>query len=126
MEVELIYTNIGLANRFDYPNKTIIELNKNLLKSEYKNLHNALLTHEYSHSNKVISKQDFKVDFIESNSNSLEVIRFMLKHPKSFTQLFPIYYSKERGFVYDINLIILYTILTLITTITAYISWIIL
>ena len=49
-----------------------------------------------------------------------DLFKFMVKHPKSFTQLLPFYWSKEKGIVYDINLMIMYFFMIGIIFLTFY------
>lgn len=101
--MKIIEVDYGIANRFS----THIEINKNLKK--YPNLYNSILKHELSHTDKLFSFKDFKLDFYHDNKiNSFEMLRFMFKYPKSFTQVLPVYWTRKKGFVYDINLIVMY------------------
>jgi len=100
--MKIFYIDYGLGNNFG----THIELNKNLLK--YPELHEAILNHELRHTDKLFTWKDLKNDLTETNVNSFEVLKFMLKYPKSFTQVLPFYFSKKHGFVYDLNLILIY------------------
>lgn len=104
--MKIIEVNHGLANNFgDY-----IEINKNLRK--YPHLLSKILKHELSHTDKVFSFYDLKIDFLsDSNVNSFDLLKFMFKHPKSFTQLLPIYWTRKKGFVVDINLSLVYLIM---------------
>jgi len=106
MEVE--YVDWGLANNFG----THIELNKNL--KQYPKLHYKILRHELRHTNKPFSKQDLKNDFLETKVSSVELIKFMIKNPKSMIQILPFYWTKRYGLVYDINLILTYLIIVFI------------
>lgn len=96
------YVSHSLGNRF----KDTIELNENLIK--YPKLHRAILDHELKHTDKLFSKNDFSLDFSESKVNQLELMKFMLRHPKSFYQFIPFYWTKKHGFVFDINQTLLY------------------
>ena len=100
MKIE--YVESGIGNNFG----EVIELNVNLKK--YPELHDEILKHELLHTDKGFTWYDFKHDITESSVDSLDILKFMIKYPKSFTQLLPIYFSKKHGFVYDINLIIIY------------------
>ncbi len=111
--MKIVDVNHGIANRFS----NHIEINKNL--RNYPNLLTPILKHEFAHTNKVISKKDFKLDFIFPETlHYKELFKFMFKHPKSFTQLLPIYWAKGKGFVYDINLTIMYLFMIGIITVT--------
>lgn len=107
----------GIANNFG----THIEINKNLIA--YPKLLKPILEHEFAHTNKKVSMEDFKLDFIMPQAiHQKELVKFMLKHPKSFTQLLPIYYSKEKGIVYDFNLIVMYLIMAGVFIATIYLG----
>ena len=113
--MDIKYVDHSLSNRFE----NHIEINRNL--KNYPKLLQPILEHELSHSDKPWSIEDFKLDFVSNNNiNHWELFKFMLKHPKSFYQLLPIYYSKEKGFVYDVNLIIMFIILFSIFILTIY------
>jgi hypothetical protein len=94
----------GLGNRFS----DVIEINKNL--KNYPQLHDVVLKHELSHTDQAFTIKDLKLDLGKSEVNSLDMLKFMIKYPKSFTQLLPFYYSKKHGFVYDINLMLIYSV----------------
>ena len=103
--LQIVEVNHGIANNFG----SYIEVNKNL--KNYPNLYNPIMKHELSHTDKMFSLHDFKIDFLsDSKVNSLELLKFMFKHPKSFTQLLPFYWIKKKGFVFDLNLLIMYLI----------------
>jgi hypothetical protein len=104
--MKITYVDWNLGNNFGDE----IELNKNLLKPEYKFIHDNILKHELSHTDKAFTIQDLRLDLSQSKISSLEVLKFMVKHPKSFTQLLPLYYSPKHGFVYDINLLLIYSV----------------
>jgi hypothetical protein len=116
LKIKISYVSSGLGNNFGDE----IELNENLKK--YPEIHDAILEHELSHTNKAFTLKDLKLDLCESKINSFDIIKFMIKYPKSFSQLFPFYYSKKHGFVYDLNLILIYSVtfcLSLIVILTA-------
>ncbi len=115
--IPIIEVDYGIANNFG----TYIEVNKYLKK--YPHLFNPVIEHELSHTDKVISAHDLKLDFYQNNNiNSWDMLKFMFKHPKSFTQLAPFYWTKKKGFVYDLNLIVMYLIMIGVFTITIYIG----
>ncbi len=93
------YVKYGLGNRY----KDRIELNENLKK--YKGLHDSILKHELKHTDKLFTKKDFLLDFSSNGVNSLDLILFMIKHPKSLSQVLPIQIKKGVMF-YDINSIL--------------------
>ena len=103
--VKIVYTRWNLANKFD----DCIELNEGLKK--YPKLHGAILRHELEHSDKYFSTRDLSHDILPTKKvKQSEILSFMLRHPKSFSQLLPLYYSPRRKeFIYDLNLIIIYS-----------------
>lgn len=112
------YVDWGIANNFG----DIIELNKNLV--DYPELFNPIMRHELEHTDKFFSWHDLKHDLVSSHKiNQLQLLKFMFKHPKSFTQLLPIYWHSKRGIVYDVNLIITYSIFIFIISATAILSF---
>lgn len=99
----IIEVDHGIANRFE----NHIEINKHLMK--YPHLLKPILEHEFSHTNKKVSIEDFKLDFLMTPAlHYKELFKFMIKHPRSLTQLLPFYWSKENGLVYDFNLMVMY------------------
>lgn len=108
MKIE--YVNHSLGNNFG----DTIELNKNL--KDYPSLHDSILKHELEHSNKLFTLNDLKLDLTESRVNSVELLSFMFKYPKSFIQCIPFYWTKKHGFIYDINLIFIYSCLLIVFT----------
>jgi hypothetical protein len=116
--MKIIYVNHGLGNNFGDE----IELNKNLLKPEYKNIHDAIIQHERSHSDKSFTFYDLKLDLSKQTVPSLDIIKFMIKYPKSFTQLLPVYWTRNRGVIYDINLILIYGFIISLGAITTYLA----
>ena len=113
--MEIVYVEHSISNNFG----NYIEVNKHL--KNYPSLLEPILAHELSHSEKSWSLHDFKLDFFSHNHiNHLELFKFMLKHPKSFYQLSPILYSREKGITYDINLLIMFITMFLVFTLTIY------
>ncbi len=97
------YVKWGLANNFG----DVIEINENL--RHYPKLLQPILHHELSHTNEVFTMKDLMLDVTAThNLNQRKLMKFMIKHPKSLTQLLPIYFSRTRGLVYDINSILSY------------------
>ena len=107
-KIPIIEVNHGIANRFG----DSIEVNKHLIK--YPKLYFPIIQHELSHIDN-ISKKDFEQDINSTHKiDQIQLLKFVFKHPKSLTQLLPFYYTKKRKFVYDINLVIVYSIMFLI------------
>lgn len=113
--MEIIEVNHSIANRFD----GYIEINKHLKK--HPKLYEPILKHELSHTDKSWSWKDFKLDFISnSNVNPFSLIKFMFKHPASFLQFSPILYSKKKGFIIDINILLMYLLMASVFITTIY------
>lgn len=111
----IIEVNHGIANNFG----TYIEINKNLKK--YPHLLKPILEHENAHTNKSISVQDFKLDFLMPQAiHYKELFKFMIKHPMSLTQLVPFYWTRKKGFVYDINLMVMYLMMCVVIGLPIY------
>ncbi len=102
--VRVVYTKWNLANRFD----DCIELNE-ALKDNPK-LHSAILTHELGHKKSNTFKQDLFHDLTPMNRLSQkDLIVFIIKHPRTWTQFLPIYWSpKRKELVYDMNMLVIY------------------
>lgn len=106
------YVDWGMANRFS----DFIEINKNLKK--YPHLLEPILEHELQHTDSIISKKDLKIDFLERQPFLLDRIKFMIKYPKSLIQFLPIYYTRKHGFIYDVNMILMYSFFIFIISIS--------
>lgn len=103
--IEIREVDWGIANRFS----DCIEVNRHL--KDYPKLYRPIIRHELEHSEEVFSMEDLKHDISSSHSLSqIQLLKFMFKYPKAFSQLLPFYYSKKRGLVVDINLSIIYII----------------
>jgi heme/copper-type cytochrome/quinol oxidase subunit 2 len=63
------------------------------------------------------------LDLKEAGTPSGTILKFMLKHPKSFLQMMPIYIQKGKGLVYDINLLLMFISFIVLILITTYLSW---
>ena len=97
----------GVANNFGDE----IEVNRHL--KEYPKLYIPIMRHEFAHDNSVFSWKELKHDLVTDNKlNQWDLLKFMIHHPKTFTQLSPIYYSKKRGFVIDLNLSLIFFVMT--------------
>lgn len=107
-KIPIIAVGHGIANRFE----DCIEVNRNLQK--YPKLYYPIIRHELEHSNKPFSLFDLKHDInSEHKINQIQMLKFMFKYPKSFTQVLPFYYTPRRKFVVDINLTIIYSVMAL-------------
>lgn len=115
--VKVVETNWGIANRFS----DCIEINKHL--KDYPKLYKPILAHELGHETTDFTLDDLKYDLVSSNKVSQwGVLKFMFHHPKAILQFFPIYWTKKRGFVYDINLSIFYLFVLSILGITIFLG----
>jgi len=76
---------------------------------ENQRLHDAILDHELGHKDTNTFKQDMAHDLTPVNSlRQKDVFLFMLKHPRTLTQFFPIYWSsKRKQLVYDLNMLLI-------------------
>lgn len=100
------YVKWGLANNFGHT----IEINEGL--KEHPELLGPILQHEFNHTDKKFSWHDMKVDLTRTEKlSTMKLMKFMLRHPKTFTQFLPFYWTKKHGFVYDVNLIIIYVVI---------------
>lgn len=117
--IPIVYTKWGLANRFD----DCIELNEGLKK--YPSLHSKILKHELSHTNKRFSSKDLRYDLTSTDGiKQVDLILFMLKHPRTLSQLLPFYWSRRRKqLIYDLNLMLTYTIFFGIIGTLSFIGW---
>jgi len=53
------------------------------------------------------------------------MMTFILKHPSSLVQFLPFYYHKQRGMVFDANMIIVYSVIGIISLIGVVIGFLI-
>jgi len=96
--IPIKYVNKGFANFYgDY-----IELNKRLKNN--KKLKKYILEHERGHKKEFDLMHEFKINFKIMPSLFL----FVLKTPSTWIDFLPIQY-KNKKFIYDLNLIILYS-----------------
>ena len=109
------WVNYGVANSFAYNYKgkeyKIIELNKALIDEP--DIFYPILFHELRHSKKILAIEDVINDFSFANLKSLpnfKIIAFMLKNPSALIQVLPVYKTKKQGWVFDINLCLLWLV----------------
>ena len=115
--MEIKYVSHSIANKFS----DHIEVNKHLRC--YPKLLDPIIKHEEGHTNKTFTMHDFKLDFLSNSKiNHLSLVKFMFRHPLSFLQLSPILYSKKKGFIIDINLLIMYSAMVVMFATTIYIG----
>jgi hypothetical protein len=112
MKPEITYVSHGIANNFG----EVIEVNKELLK--YPSLYKAVLHHEFLHNDN--QRNDFITDLGEYKVSNVELLNFMIRNPRSFSQFLPFYWHKTYGFVYDWSVIITYIIILMLITGIAY------
>ena len=117
MSVWLSFVDYGVANRYSYNGWDEIEVNKDLTKNW--GLYNNIIKHEIKHLPGGFTFYDFKHD-INDGISKRGLYKWMLRHPKSWLQLSPIWYTKQKGIIIDINSIIMWTI---ILTIIGGIIW---
>ena len=114
----IVFVNHGIANRF----KNRIEINEGLKK--YPKLLKIIIDHELSHTNSNFSFKDLFLDLGIPTTERLSLFKFIFSHPRSLTQIFPFYISKGK-FIYDINMIIIYSVLLLIIGGSVYFAFLI-
>lgn len=121
-KLNIIYRSYGIADRFS---DGTIELNRAL--DDYPGLKQSILRHEIRHTNNNrFNKKDFIHDLSTPDQVSLgKMLKFMFKHPASLVQFLPLYKTKTRGWVMDINLIIIYSILALISGLVVWFGFLI-
>lgn len=105
--IPIVFVRHGIANRF----KDRIEVNEGLKK--YPKLLRLIISHELSHTDKSFSFKDLFLDIGIPTTERKSLFKFMITNPASFTQVFPFYISKGK-FIYDINMIIIYSFLLMI------------
>ncbi len=121
-ENKIIYRNYGIADRF--PDGTI-ELNKHL--NDYPKLKKSLLMHEARHTNnQKMNRTDLMNDLTSLNQlNMIEMVKFMVRHPFSIVQIFPIYWTKTGGWSYDEVSILYWGLLSVVIIIALSIGFLI-
>lgn len=101
--IEIREVEWGLANHFG----NYIEVHKDLKK--YRVLYNYVIGHELKHSPQDWSMKDFLHDAESIPWNvKLQLYKFMLKRPKTWIQILPIYYQKSKGIVIDWSMVVGY------------------
>ena len=110
-QLKIVYRNYGVADRFP---DGVIELNKHLKK--WPDLHKSLVQHEARHTNNIkFNRKDLVHDIGTPNQiNTWRLTKFMIRHPFSFIQFMPIYWTKKRGLIIDYNLIVIWTIFSVV------------
>ena len=110
------YVNNGIANCIGSYGHYFIEMNKNLKK--YPELHKKILKHEIYHT-KTKSKFDFMhelKDFFDFKT-SLQLLKFQIKHPGSWTSFLPIIKTSKGAYAFDSFKILTYSIFIIMSII---------
>ena len=93
--VELV--DKGVANRFDFGDHEVIEINKRML--DYPELYNRILKHEFEHEDGSFKLKDLKHDML---SRTPGLWKFMRENPSAWYQVLPFYFDTNRKkVVYD-------------------------
>lgn len=104
---KVIYVDWGVANRFE---DGTIELHKDLQLPEYYFLKEQILCHERAHDHSKGFWHNVKVDMF-GFVGSKGLLEFMSTRPKTWVQILPLYWTKARGFIFDLNIMISYAII---------------
>ena len=117
--IELV--NSGIANRFEFSDHELIEMNWRL--TEYPDLYYNVLQHELSHQDGDYKTKDFLHDM---KSTTPGIHKFMLNHISAWKQILPIYWDmKRKTIVYDWSAIISWWLLIATVFVVYYlIGWI--
>lgn len=108
--IELV--NKGIANRFEFPDHELIEMNWRL--TLYPNLYYHVFQHEMQHEDGNYKPKDFLHDM---KSSTPGIYKFMGNHISAWTQLLPFYWDLRRNkLVYDISCIFSWVMIIGITT----------
>lgn len=107
-QLKIVYRDYGIADKFS---DGTIEMNKNLNK--YPQLKKSILKHELEHSDdEGFTKYDFYHDLSATKDiDKLALLHFITRHPKSLVQFLPLYYSKRRGWIFDMNMTLIYLVM---------------
>jgi hypothetical protein len=97
---KVIYVKSGLANF--YPDR--IEINESLKSN--KKLRDYIVKHELGHKESFDLMHEFKSIDLKIMPS---LFKFIITHPSTYIDFLPIQY-KDKQLVYDLNLLILYTI----------------
>lgn len=103
--MEIRYVDYAIANNFG----TYIELNQGL--KMYPGLHDFILKHELAHTQREgFNKDDFLLDISSTEYSLKDMIKFMINNPSALWQFLPFY--KKKGIIfYDINMIIIWSLI---------------
>ena len=112
-KLNIVYRNFGIADRFD---DGTIELHRGLKEDKFRDLRNSIIKHEIRHTDKPgFTKKDFLHDISTPDQMKTGLLlKFMMRYPSSLVQFLPVYWTKRRGVIVDINLSIIYSAVGLI------------
>jgi hypothetical protein len=102
--MKILYSNKGLANCF--PEQNYIEINKKLKYN--KPLRDYIIKHELGHKKKFDLSHEFKINWNIIPS----LLFFVFTTPSTWIDFLPIQ-KKGNNIIYDLNLLILYTLVIL-------------
>ena len=105
-QTNIKYVNSGLSNVFEDGH---IEINKKFLK--YPKIHNYILKHELGHKKKFDILHEFKLSW-----EVFPLFFIFIITPNMWKDILPVQ-KKGKEIVYDLNLIILYSFIILLTII---------
>ena len=110
----------GIANRFDFGDHEVIELNWRL--TLYPELYQRVYQHELDHASGGFTAKDL---FHDMKSKTPGIHTFMRKHISAWTQILPVYYDRNRKRVfYDISNIVMWiTLLGMSTATYLFMRW---
>ena len=116
--MKVIEVPYGIANHFE---DGTIEINEHL--KEFPELYNSVMAHEIEHTDEPgFTKKDFLLDIGPTSGLSYwKLFKFMCIYPKTFLQFAPIY-RKNKVWIYDINLSIVWGLLLLAVTLGIYLA----
>ena len=108
--IELV--NSGVANRFEFEDHELIELNWRL--TNHPSLYYSIIQHELNHQEGSFKSKDLLHDM---TSRTPGLFKFMFNHLSAWTQVLPVYWDRRRKkVVYDISSIISWIMLGATTT----------
>ena len=115
--LRIIKRGYGIADR--YPDGTI-EINKHL--DDYPDLKMAIIQHEIDHTdNPKFNRRDLIHDITTVDQYSQwRMAMFIIRHPFSLVQLLPIYYTKRRGLIVDLNTLFMWGVLLTLVSVTVW------
>lgn len=120
-KLKIVYRNYGIADRFE---DGVVELHRGL--NDFPELKKSIIKHELRHTDqKGFTKKDFLHDLSTPDQiNTITMLKFMIKNPSSLVQFLPIYWVKKRGWIADLNLIIIYSVLSAVIGLVIFLGFI--